>query len=51
MAKRGNIKDNKKKLTKKEKKQINHLKLIQGKKGKNPDNDELFNKQDYKKSA
>ncbi|MCP4915271.1 MAG: hypothetical protein GY909_19275 [Oligoflexia bacterium] len=32
MGKKGHGKDKKKKLTKKEKKQMNHLKLIQGKK-------------------
>ena len=36
MGKKGNSTDSKKKLTKKEKKQANHLKLIQGKKGKDP---------------
>tara|TARA_R110002072_G_scaffold534_8_gene4257 strand:+ start:10351 stop:10503 length:153 start_codon:yes stop_codon:yes gene_type:complete len=32
MGKKGHSKDNKKKLTKKEKKKMNHLKLIHGKK-------------------
>lgn len=34
MGKKGHGKDNKKKLTKKEKKAMNHLKLVQGKKSK-----------------
>ncbi len=50
MGKKGNNKESKKKMTKKEKKQLNHLKLVQGKKGS--DTKEEWNKKDdHKKSA
>ena len=51
MGKKGNSKDQKKKLTKKEIKQMNHLKLIQG--GKNKSSDEVIQNDNvqYKKSA
>lgn len=50
MGKKSHNKEQKKKLTKKEIKQQNHLRLIQGKKGSNPPN-ESNNDIQYKKSA
>lgn len=47
MGKKGHGKAEKKKLTKKEKKKQNHLKLVQGKKG----SDEWDKKDDNKKAA
>ncbi|MFT6633645.1 MAG: hypothetical protein ACJAS4_003616 [Bacteriovoracaceae bacterium] len=51
MGKKGNQKESKKKMTKKEKKQANHLKLIHGKKGSSAPAEEWNKKDDYKKSA
>jgi hypothetical protein len=54
MGKKSNAKDSKKKLTKKEKKQQTHLKLIQGKGGssdKSSGNEWNQGQDDYKKSA
>ena len=52
MGKKGNQKESKKKMTKKEKKQANHLKLIQGKKGSSSSGEDWNKKQDdHKKSA
>ncbi len=52
MGKKGNNKESKKKMTKKEKKAANHLQLIQGKKGQsNPGEDWKKNNDDHKKSA
>lgn len=52
MGKKGFKKEGKKKLTKKEKKAQNHLKLVQGKKGQsNPGEDWNKKQDDYKKSA
>ena len=56
MGKKGHNKDSKKKLTKKEKKQQSHLKLIQGSgggsgSGKSTGEDWNKNQGDYKKSA
>ncbi len=48
MGKKGHGKAEKKKLTKKEKKKQNHLKLIHGKKG---NASESWNSQDEKKKA
>ena len=50
MGKKGHSKDSKKKLTKKEKKQQSHLKLVQGKKGNAPAAGD-WNQSDQKKSA
>jgi hypothetical protein len=50
MGKKGNSKESKKKLTKKEKKQQNHLKLVKGKGGGESATTE-WNKNDQKKSA
>ena len=52
MGKKAHGKESKKKLTKKEKKQLNHLKLIQGGKSGNKASNEDYNQNsDYKKSA
>lgn len=53
MGKKGNDKQGKKKLTKKEKKQASHLKLVQGKGGGAAKPSEHHQGQDdnYKKSA
>ena len=52
MGKKGHSKDSKKKLTKQEKKQQNHLKLIQGQGGgKSSGEDWNKNQDEYKKSA
>ncbi len=52
MGKKGHSKESKKKMTKKEKKQANHLKLIQGKRGQSSPGEDWNKKQDdYKKSA
>jgi hypothetical protein len=52
MGKKGHSKDSKKKLTKKEKKQQSHLKLIQGQGGgKSSGEDWNKNQDEYKKSA
>lgn len=50
MGKKNNCKEMKKKLTKKEKKAANHLKLVHGKKSHDASGDN-FNQQDQKKAA
>jgi hypothetical protein len=50
MGKKGNDKAGKKKMTKKEKKQASHLKLVQGKGGGSKSNDQGLD-ENYKKSA
>jgi hypothetical protein len=50
MGKKGNDKQGKKKLTKKEKKQATHLKLVQGK-GSGIKSSEQGQDENYKKSA
>lgn len=51
MGKKNHKKDGKKKLTKKEKKQMNHLKLIQGKKGQDQAPGEHHQNEQYKKAS
>ena len=52
MGKKGNSQEGKKKMTKKEKKAANHLKLVHGKKGGSAPAEGEWNKKDeYKKSA
>lgn len=51
MGKKNHKKDGKKKLTKKEKKQMNHLKLIQGKKGHDVPGDNHHQNEQYKKAS
>ena len=51
MGKKGHSKESKKKLTKKEKKQQNHLKLVHGNKTGNASSAGDWNQQDKKKSA
>ncbi len=50
MGKKNHAKSQKKKLTKKEKKQLNHLKLVKGKKD-NGSPDDISHRPDHKKSA
>ena len=51
MGKKGHGKAQKQKLTKKEKKKQNHLRLVQGKKGNASPGEDWNKKDDYKKSA
>jgi hypothetical protein len=51
MGKKGNDKGGKAKMTKKEKKVENHLKLVQGKKGSSSPGEEWNKNEDKKKAA